>query len=141
MLKGINKIMIEGFVGRDPELRTLPTRTVCCTLSIGTTRIWRDRVSSEQKSHTEWHKVVCWNSTAKWASEKIRKGMLVYAEGDMRYRSYTRGDDDIWVAELFAVDVSVRNWESTADRAAKGQAGERDPMAPTTPMPADDIPF
>jgi single-strand DNA-binding protein len=150
MQKGINKATLVGFVGKDPVLRTLPTGATTTTLDLGTTRIWRDRGTQEQKSHTEWHRIVCWNSTANWAAEKIKAGMLVYTEGDIRYRSYRQGDIEKWTTEVYANDVTVLNWESKADRDSRGPVQRNNTKVPdkvALPSPTNrapgenDIPF
>lgn len=145
MQKGQNVAILRGFVGKDPVLRSLPSGSNTTTVDLGTTRIWRDRASGEQKSHTEWHRIVCWNSTADWVVEKIRTGMVVAVEGEIRYRPYTVGNVEKYATEIFAKDITVVNWESKADRDSRGPNVPR-PAGPIGQNTAahqtnDDIPF
>lgn len=151
MLEGINRAILEGYIGRAPELRYLPSGTAKCAFDLGTTRTWIDAQSGERKNHTEWHRIILWNKTAEWAAQNVKTGQLVYCEGEIRYRPYTdKSGAEKWVTEIVCPKVSIRNWESKADRDARGTTPAPAAKPAQLPIPAleavpsvgdEDIPF
>ncbi len=83
----INKVILIGWLGQDPELRYTMDGTPVCNLSIATSEVWRDSQGNEQK-HTEWHRIVLWKKLAEIASQYLRKGSQVYVEGRIQSRDY-----------------------------------------------------
>ncbi len=76
--RGVNKVILVGFLGQDPEIRYLPAGGAVATLSLATSETWRDKQSGEQKEKTEWHRVVLFGKLADIAGEYLRKGSQVY---------------------------------------------------------------
>ena len=89
MAKGINKVILVGNLGQDPEVRYLPSGGTVCSLTLATSESWRDKATGEQKEHTEWHRVVLFGKLAEVAGEYLRKGYQVYIEGQLRTRKWT----------------------------------------------------
>ena len=89
MAKGINKVILVGNLGQDPEVRYLPSGGAVCSLTLATSESWRDKATGEQKEHTEWHRVVLFGKLAEVAGEYLRKGYRVYIEGQLRTRKWT----------------------------------------------------
>ena len=89
MAKGINKVILVGNLGQDPEVRYLPSGDAVCSLTLATSESWRDEATGEQKEHTEWHRVVLFGKLAEVAGEYLRKGYQVYIEGQLRTRKWT----------------------------------------------------
>ncbi|PJD69699.1 single-stranded DNA-binding protein [Enterobacter kobei] len=89
MAKGINKVILVGNLGQDPEVRYLPSGGAVCSLTLATSESWRDKATGEQKDHTEWHRVVLFGKLAEVAGEYLRKGYQVYIEGQLRTRKWT----------------------------------------------------
>lgn len=89
MAKGINKVILVGNLGQDPEVRYLPSGGAVCSLTLATSESWRDEATGEQKEHTEWHRVVLFGKLAEVAGEYLRKGYQVYIEGQLRTRKWT----------------------------------------------------
>ena len=89
MAKGINKVILVGNLGQDPEVRYLPSGDAVCSLTLATSESWRDKATGEQKDHTEWHRVVLFGKLAEVAGEYLRKGYQVYIEGQLRTRKWT----------------------------------------------------
>lgn len=89
MAKGINKVILVGNLGQDPEVRYLPSGGAVCSLTLATSESWRDKATGEQKEHTEWHRVVLFGKLAEVAGEYLRKGYQVYIEGQLRTRKWT----------------------------------------------------
>lgn len=89
MAKGINKVILVGNLGQDPEVRYLQSGGTVCSLTLATSESWRDKATGEQKEHTEWHRVVLFGKLAEVAGEYLRKGYQVYIEGQLRTRKWT----------------------------------------------------
>lgn len=89
MAKGINKVILVGNLGQDPEVRYLPSGGAVCSVTLATSESWRDKATGEQKEQTEWHRVVLFGKLAEVAGEYLRKGSQVYIEGQLRTRKWT----------------------------------------------------
>lgn len=87
--RGVNKVIILGRVGQDPEVRYSPSGTAFANLTVATSEQWRDKQTGEQKELTEWHRVVLFGKLAEVAGEYLRKGSQVYIEGQLRTRKWT----------------------------------------------------
>ena len=93
MAGSVNKVILVGNLGRDPEVRRLNNGEPVVNLSVATSETWRDKASGERKERTEWHKVVIFNENlAKIAEQYLRKGSTVYLEGQLQTRKYTDKD-------------------------------------------------
>ena len=91
-MASVNKVIIVGNLGRDPEVRTFPSGDRVANVTIATTDKWKDKTSGEMKEATEWHRVVFNGRLAEIAGEYLRKGSQVYVEGSIRSRKYTDKD-------------------------------------------------
>lgn len=95
--RGVNKVILVGNLGQDPEVRYIPNGSAVATLSLATSESWRDKQSGEQKEVTEWHRVVIFGKLAEIAGEYLRKGSQVYIEGQLRTRKWDRS---VWPGEI-----------------------------------------
>ena len=101
MSGSINKVILVGNLGRDPEIRTLNSGDRVANLSIATSETWRDRNSGERKERTEWHRVVIFNDNlVKVAENYLRKGSKVYIEGALQTRKYEQGGQEKYSTEV-----------------------------------------
>ncbi|ECE7751456.1 single-stranded DNA-binding protein [Salmonella enterica subsp. enterica serovar Ngili] len=87
--RGINKVILVGNLGLDPEVRYMPNSSAVANLSLATSETWTDKQTGEKKERTEWHRVVLYGKLAEIASEYLRKGSQVYIEGALRTRKWT----------------------------------------------------
>lgn len=87
--KGVNKVILLGNLGQDPEVRYLPSGGAVANITLATSESWRDKTTGEQKEQTEWHRVVLFGKLAEVAGEYLRKGSQVYIEGQLRTRKWT----------------------------------------------------
>src|SRR5262245_45646092 len=87
-MKSINKVILIGRLGRDPELKYTGTGTPFCRFSIATDDTWMDKASGERQERTEWHNIVAWDRLAEICNEYLRKGRLVYIEGALQTREW-----------------------------------------------------
>jgi single-strand DNA-binding protein len=88
MARGVNKVILIGHLGADPETRAMPSGSSVANLRLATTESWRDKQSGEQQERTEWHRVALFGRLAEIASEYLRKGSQVYIEGSLRTRKW-----------------------------------------------------
>jgi single-strand DNA-binding protein len=88
MARGVNKVILVGNLGADPETRAMPSGSTVANLRIATSESWRDKTSGEQQERTEWHRVALFGRLAEIASEYLRKGSQVYIEGSLRTRKW-----------------------------------------------------
>ncbi|MFS7282065.1 single-stranded DNA-binding protein [Serratia proteamaculans] len=87
-VRGVNKVILVGFMGQDPEVRYMPNGGAVANLSLATSETWRDKATGEAKEKTEWHRVVLFGKLAEVAGEYLRKGAQVYIEGQLRTRNW-----------------------------------------------------
>lgn len=148
--RGINKVILIGNLGNDPEVRYMPNGQAVANLSVATSESWKDRETGEQKEQTEWHRLVLYRRLAEIAGEYLRKGSKVYIEGKLRTRKWTdqSGADkyttEVIVDELQMLDRASGDNTGFQPAARQGSA----PQAAASPQPAastaefdDDIPF
>jgi single-strand DNA-binding protein len=149
MARGINKVIIVGNLGGDPETRYMPSGSAVTNLTVATNESWKDKATGEQKDRTEWHKVAMFNRLAEVAAEYLRKGSQVYIEGKLRTRKWQdKSGQDRWTTEIVADEMQM-----LGGRGGSGGGGSAPmnspsdsgpPSAPPQPGPDDfddDIPF
>ena len=107
MARGINKVIIVGNLGRDPETRYLPSGGAVTNVSVATSKSWRDRESGEQKDRTEWHRVVFFNRLAEIASEYLKRGSKIYLEGELRTREWEREGQKHYTTEIVVNEMQM----------------------------------
>ncbi len=147
MARGINKVIIVGNLGSDPETRYMPSGSAVTNLTVATNESWKDKQTGEQKDRTEWHKVAMFNRLAEIAAEYLRKGSQVYIEGKLRTRKWQdKNGQDRWTTEIIADEMQMLGGgRSSGGSAPMGSSGDSGPSsAPPQPGPDDfddDIPF
>ena len=160
MARGINKVILIGNLGRDPETRYTQGGSPVTNLNLATTDQWRDRETNEQQERTEWHRVVCFRRLAEIAGQYLRKGSKCYIEGYLQTRSWEdREGQTRYTTEIVARDMQMLDGrgDASADyspppRGSSGPeraqpAGSAAPAAPATDAVDDlddlddDIPF
>ncbi len=140
MARGINKVILVGNLGADPETRYMPSGSAVTNLSIATSEQWKDKQSGEQKERTEWHKVAMFNRLAEIAAEYLRKGSQVYIEGKLRTRKWQdRDGNDRWTTEIIADEMQMLGGRGGGGSAPMS-SGPGPSSAPPQP-PADDFDF
>ncbi|AUH71796.1 Single-strand binding protein (SSB) (Helix-destabilizing protein) [Legionella sainthelensi] len=108
MARGINKVILIGNVGVDPDVRYLPNGNAVTTLSIATSEAWKDKSTGEKQERTEWHRVVCFNRLGEIAGEYVRKGSKLYVEGSLRTRKWQdQQGQDRYTTEIVANDIQM----------------------------------
>jgi single-strand DNA-binding protein len=108
MARGINKVILIGNLGQDPEVRAMPSGSSVANLRIATTESWRDKQTGENKEVTEWHTVVLFGRTAEVAQQYLRKGSSVYIEGRLRTRKWQdKSGTDRYTTEIVGNDMQM----------------------------------
>ncbi|MEJ2609858.1 MAG: single-stranded DNA-binding protein [Candidatus Thiodiazotropha sp.] len=154
MARGINKVILIGNLGKDPETRYMPSGGAVTNATLATSESWKDKNSGEQQERTEWHRVVFFNRLGEIAGEYLRKGSKVYIEGSLRTRKWQGQDgQDRYTTEIVASEMQMldsRGGGSASFDAPQSQGAARPQSsspspAPSSPMPDndfdDDIPF
>ena len=144
MARGINKVIIVGNLGQDPETRYMPSGSAVTNFTVATNESWKDKQTGEQKDRTEWHRVAMFNRLAEIAAEYLRKGSQVYIEGKLRTRKWQdRDGNDRWTTEIIADEMQMLGGRGGGGAApASSEPGQSSPP----PQAAsddfdDDIPF
>ncbi len=115
-MASINKVIIVGNLGNDPEVRYTPNGDQVASISVATTEYWKDRNTGERQERTEWHRISLFGRTAETAGQYLKKGSQVYVEGRLRTRKYT-GKDGI---ERYATDIICDNMQMLGSRQGNG---------------------
>lgn len=105
--RGINKVLLIGNVGQDPDLRYMPSGGAVCNLPMATSETWKDRATGEQHELTEWTRLVFFNRLAEIVGDYVRKGSKLYVEGSLRTRKWTDQND----TERYTTEVVVRDMQ------------------------------
>jgi single-strand DNA-binding protein len=134
MARGVNKVILIGHLGADPESRAMPSGSSVANLRIATTESWRDKQSGEQQERTEWHRVALFGRLAEIASEYLRKGSQVYIEGSLRTRKW----QDKQGNERYSTEIVGNEMQMLGGRGGAGAGGPSaggGSAAPREPMP------
>ena len=108
MARGVNKVIIVGNLGQDPETRYMPSGAAVTNFTVATNESWKDKQTGEQKDRTEWHRVAMFNRLAEIAAEYLRKGSQVYIEGKLRTRKWQGQDgNDRYTTEIIADEMQM----------------------------------
>ena len=130
----MNKAMIIGNLGNDPELRHTQNQTPVATFSVASTERWKDSDGNKQE-HTEWHRVVAWKGLAEVCNEHLSKGSKVFIEGKLRTRKWEDQDGNI----RYSTEIVVRDLEMLGGRQENSESVPDDGR--DIPLPENDIPF
>jgi single-strand DNA-binding protein len=145
-MASVNKVILVGNLGRDPETRYAPSGEAVSNITIATTDNWKDRTSGERKERTEWHRISFFGRLAEVVAMHLKKGASVYVEGSLRTRKYTDKDGQ----EKFITEVRGDTMQMLSSRSAtQADGADGTPARPRQPARApetwdnmdDDLPF
>ena len=157
--RGINKVILVGHLGQDPEVRYMPNGNAVANFNIATSESWKDKQTGETRDRTEWHRVVVFGKLAEIAGEYIKKGTQVYLEGQLQTRKWQdQSGQDRYTTEVVinplggtlqilgsrenSADDSGNSTQTTSSRQQNKNAPAPQPKAPEPPMDFDgDIPW
>ncbi len=164
MARGVNKVILVGNCGQDPETKYMPSGGAVTNISVATSETWKDKQTGQPQERTEWHRVVFFNRLAEIAGEYLRKGGKVYIEGSLRTRKWQdQQGQDRYTTEIVASEMQMLDSRQSGDSQQYGGGYQQQPAAqapapaaaapapaapsaPQSPPPAmdsfdDDIPF
>jgi single-strand DNA-binding protein len=104
-MAGINKAIIVGNLGQDPELRSTQGGTAVANFNLATSDVWTDKNSGEKREHTEWHRIVVWSKLGETCAKHLKKGRQVYVEGKLQTRSWEQDGVTRYTTEIVADKV------------------------------------
>lgn len=137
-MASVNKVILIGNLGADPEMSTTQQGTALAKFRLATSETWKDRTTGERQERTEWHSVVAWDKLAQICGEYLHKGKMVYVEGSLQTRSW----DDQSGQKRYKTEVKANNILMLSPREGGGRAEAGGPTAPAgTPDEDDDVPF
>ena len=124
MARGVNKVILVGNLGKDPETRYMPSGSAVTNLTLATSESWKDKQTGENQERTEWHKVAMFGKLAEIAAEYLRKGSQVYIEGKLRTRKWQdKEGKDRWTTEIVADEMNMLGGKPGGASAGAGAAG------------------
>jgi single-strand DNA-binding protein len=148
MARGVNKVILVGNLGRDPEVRYMPSGNAVANVTLATTESWKDKQSGEKQERTEWHNVVFYSRLAEIAGEYLKKGSQVYVEGSLRTRKWQdKSGNDRYTTEIIASEMQMLGGRSgsagyaAADSAPAMSGSSASSAGSAAPDFDDDIPF
>ncbi len=138
----VNKVILVGNVGQDPELKYTPSGAAVTNFSVATNEVWKDNEGNSQE-RTEWHRIVLWRKQAEFAGEWLKKGRKVYIEGKLQTRSWEDKDGvKRYTTEIVGDTFTILDSKSDADRqASSAGVDEAPPAANSSAEEEDDLPF
>jgi len=139
--RGINKVILIGNLGRDPETRYMPSGGAVTNVTLATSETWKDKQTGEQQERTEWHRVVFFNRLAEIAGEYLKKGSKVYIEGSLRTRKWQGNDgQDRYTTEIVANEMQMLDSRGgSAEYSQPAARGNQPASAPQQQGPKGDI--
>ncbi len=152
MARGINKVILVGNLGRDPEIRYVPNGSAVANLNIATSESWKDKATGEKQERTEWHRVVFFGKLAEIANEYLKKGAQIYVEGRLQTRKWQdKSGQDRYTTEIIGSELQMLGGrgagmtDAPPEGAYEPAAAASRPESPPAPAKGDDfdddIPF
>lgn len=124
--KGVNKVILVGNLGQDPEVRHMPNGDASCTISIATSESWKDKQTGEARERTEWHRVVAFRRLAEIMGEYLRKGAKVYIEGSLRTRKWQDNNgQERYTTEIMASEMQMLDSRQGSGSGAHSGGGQQ----------------
>jgi single-strand DNA-binding protein len=118
-MASVNKVILIGNLGRDPEVRYAPSGSAICNVTLATSRQWKDKTSGERQEETEWHRVVFYDRLAEIAGEYLKKGRPVYVEGRLKTRKWQDKDG----VEKYTTEIVADQMQLLGGREGEGEGG------------------
>jgi single-strand DNA-binding protein len=131
-MASVNKVILVGNLGRDPEVRYSPDGAAICNVSIATTSQWKDKATGERREETEWHRVVFYNRLAEIAGEYLKKGRSVYVEGRLKTRKW---QDKETGADRYSTDIVADQMQMLGSREGEGMGSGGGGFSNSAPPP------
>ena len=151
MARGVNKVILVATVGKDPEVKYMPSGGAVVNLTAATNESWKDKQTGEKKERTEWHRLTFYNRLAEIVGEYVRKGQQIYIEGRLRTRDYEKEGQKHYVTEIMVDEMQMLGGRGGAGTPSVGGGDRMRDESPSRPPTSsesagsdfqdDDIPF
>jgi len=143
---GINKVILVGNLGQDPEIKYTAGGAAVTTISIATSDSWKDKDTGEDQERTEWHRVVLWRRLAEITGEYLRKGSKVYIEGQLQTRKWEQDGQTRYTTEIVAKDIQFLDSKGNSESSERSNSDSSEEQQSTSDISDgdiddDDIPF
>ena len=132
MAKGVNKVILVGNVGGDPETKYMPSGGAVTNITVATSESWKDKQTDQQQERTEWHRVVFFNKLAEIVAEYVKKGSKIYIEGQLRTRNWEQDGVKRYTTEIVAAEMQMLDSRGAAQN---GQGQQQSQQAPHQQAP------
>ena len=139
-MAGVNKVILVGRLGKDPEVRYTPNGVAIANFSIATSEEWKDKDTGEKQERTEWHRIVAWRRLGEICGEYLHKGSQIYIEGRLQTREWEDRDGN----KRYTTEIVAQNMQMLGKPSREGRAESPEESYPTEEpisIPDDDIPF
>jgi single-strand DNA-binding protein len=136
MARGVNKVILVGNLGKDPEVRYMPNGNAVANITLATTESWKDKQSGEQQEKTEWHRIVMFRRLGEIAGEYLKKGSQVYIEGKLQTRKWQDNSGN----DRYTTEIVANEMQMLGGRGGGGSASFSSDSAPAQAAPAQSAP-
>ncbi|MEP1034028.1 single-stranded DNA-binding protein [Ekhidna sp.] len=148
-MSGVNKVILVGRLGKDPEVRHLENGATVANFSLATSETYKDRQTGERREQTEWHNVVLWRGLAEVVEKYVKKGDMIYVEGKLRTRSWEKDGVTRYTTEVVGDNMTMlgggsggsSQGQQEGDYSGKQQSQASEPVPDTQNDATDDLPF
>ena len=146
-MSGVNKVILVGRLGKDPEVRHLENGATVANFSMATSETYKDRQTGERREQTEWHNVVLWRGLAEVAEKYVKKGDMIYVEGKLRTRSWEKDGITRYTTEVVGDNMTMLGGGGASQGGGEYSGSSQQPMQESTTTDAsssdvtDDLPF
>lgn len=140
-MKGVNRVIILGNIGRDPETRYTPSGTAICEISVATSEQWKDKQSGEKQERTEWHRVTLFGKLGEIAGQYLKKGSSVYIEGKLRTEEYEKDGIKRYATKIIADEMHMLGGGERIDSGKAKPVAAKPAAAALGIRDDDDIPW
>ena len=146
----VNKVILIGNIGKDPEVRRLENNGVVASFPLATSESYTDKTTGEKRETTDWHNIVVWRGLAEICEKYVKKGMKVYIEGKIRTRSWQDKENQTrYTTEIIADEMTILTWLDTPNKPVEEKPVYSQEQTPSNPVPIqglmddddDDLPF
>ena len=141
-MRGVNKVIVVGNLGNNPDQKVMANGTAVTTISVATSESWKDKTTGQQQERTEWHRVVFFNRLAEIAGEYLKKGASVYIEGQLRTNQWEKDGQKHYSTEIIASQMQMLgSREESQPSARPARQAVQPAVQQSAPDFNDDIPF
>ena len=138
MARGVNKVILIGNLGADPEIKRIPSGATVANVNLATNDSWTDKSGNKQE-RTEWHRLVFWNKLAEIVEQYLKKGSMIYCEGRIQTRQWEKDGAKMYTTEIAVTDMQMLDGRSDGGGGQSEQS--RAPQQQSAPEFDDDVPF